>query len=38
MDFSRSGDLIRGGEEATRKVQGKIHVSFPLNRRIIMPH
>ncbi|MCK9390657.1 MAG: patatin-like phospholipase family protein [Syntrophales bacterium] len=34
MDFSRSGDLIRGGEEATRKVLGKIYASLPLNRRI----
>jgi len=34
MDFSRAGDLIRAGEEATRKVMGKIYASLPLNRRI----
>ncbi len=34
MDFSRSRDLIRCGEEAAREALGKIYASLPLNRRI----
>jgi NTE family protein len=34
MDFSRSGDLIRKGEEAAREALGKIYESLPLYRRI----
>ncbi|MCK9392297.1 MAG: patatin-like phospholipase family protein [Syntrophales bacterium] len=34
MDFRRSGDLIRGGEEATRRALGEIYAALPLKRRI----
>jgi len=34
MDFSRSRDLIRCGEEAAREALGKIYASLPLSRRI----
>ncbi|MGV8056837.1 MAG: patatin-like phospholipase family protein [Smithellaceae bacterium] len=34
MDFSRAGDLIRKGEEATREALEKIYESLPLYRRI----
>jgi NTE family protein len=34
MDFRRSEDLIRGGEEATRRVLGEIYTVLPLKRRI----
>jgi NTE family protein len=34
MDFSQSGNLVRCGEKATRKVLEDIHASLPLNRRI----
>ncbi len=34
MDFSRAGDLIRKGEEATRDALGKIHGALPLYQRI----
>jgi NTE family protein len=34
MDFSRAGDLIRKGEEATRDALGRIQASLPLYRRL----
>lgn len=34
MDFSRSGDLIRKGEEAAREALDRIQASLPLYRRI----
>ena len=34
MDFSRSGDLVRKGEEATREALGRIHASMPLYKKI----
>jgi len=35
MDFSRAGDLVRIGEEATRESLGKINSSLPLYRRMV---
>jgi predicted acylesterase/phospholipase RssA len=35
MDFTRSGDLVRKGEEAAREALKKIHASLPLSRRIV---
>jgi NTE family protein len=34
MDFSRSSDLVRRGEEAAHEALTKIYASLPLNRRI----
>jgi hypothetical protein len=33
-DFSRAGDLVRQGEEATRASLGRIRAALPLSRRI----
>ena len=35
MDFTRSGDLVRKGEEAAREALKKIHASLPLSRRMV---
>lgn len=35
MDFMRSGDLVRKGEEATREALRKINASLPFPRRMI---
>ncbi len=34
MDFSRAGDLVRKGEEATREALERIHASLPMYRRL----